>query len=410
MKKYFLCVATIAFYSFAFSQPAGTVTIRGILRGDLKGFDKMYLYTRAGTDSTLIKNGHYTFAFPFAEVGMKMLLPEYVRGMNQMYQPFGILITGPGTYSVVSDIAQGLYASSEINGPEGAVLYRQFEKDQGEAYKKINRVLADLYGSNWYRLDENDPQYIHFQKSRDSLDHTYLIPVVKNLVQNHPDSYASAFVLSGTGRQIGSLEQKEILYQSLSGRMKSSAPGKKFGDYIQGLKNSKVGSKVAAFVLPNPEGKNIRFADLKGKYVLIDFWASWCAPCRQSFPRMRQVYQTFKADAFEIYSISIDENKAAWLKAVKDEGNPWLQSLDTKNISQSGFAVTGVPSTFLIDPQGKIILKEVGFDPQGGSEIEKKLSELFGKSVPAPEQESKKSNAAPQQNKKVLPAIKISGS
>jgi thiol-disulfide isomerase/thioredoxin len=117
--------------------------------------------------------------------------------------------------------------------------------------------------------------------------------------------------------------------------------------------------------------------------VLIDFWASWCVPCRKSFPHMREVYKAFKSDQFEIYSISIDQDKVAWLKAVKEENNPWLQSLDIKNVSQSGFAVTGVPSTFLIDPQGKIMAKEVGFDPNGGSEIEKKLTQLFGKKVEA---------------------------
>jgi thiol-disulfide isomerase/thioredoxin len=130
-------------------------------------------------------------------------------------------------------------------------------------------------------------------------------------------------------------------------------------------------------VLPDPKGTDVNFADLKGKYVLIYFWASWCVPCRRSFPHMREVYKKYKSDKFEIYSVSIDEDKSAWLKAVKEENNPWLQSLDTKNISQKGFAVTGVPSTFLIDPQGKIIAKEVGFDPEGGSEIEKKIEEVF---------------------------------
>jgi thiol-disulfide isomerase/thioredoxin len=134
---------------------------------------------------------------------------------------------------------------------------------------------------------------------------------------------------------------------------------------------------VADFVLPDPSGKNIDFKNLKGKYVLIDFWASWCVPCRRSFPRMREVYKKYKDDGFEIYNISIDEDKEAWLKAVKEESNPWPQSLDTKSISQKGFAVTSIPASFLVDPQGKILLKEVGFDPDGGSAIEKKLAEIF---------------------------------
>jgi thiol-disulfide isomerase/thioredoxin len=261
------------------------------------------------------------------------------------------------------------------------ILYRQFEKDQSEGYRKVNMALASLYGQDWYRIEEKDPAYESFQRSRDSLHEVHLLPVVEALARKHPDSYASAFVLSGSGRQLGSLEKKEQLYKLLSARMKKTDPAQRFADYIQGLKSSGIGNTVANFILPDPKGKDVDFRSFKGKYVLIDFWASWCVPCRKSFPRMREVYKTFKGEQFEIYSISIDENKAAWLKVVRKENNPWPQSLDTKNVSQSGFAVTGVPATFLVDPKGKIIAKEVGFDPNGGSEIEKKLVALFGKKL-----------------------------
>jgi thiol-disulfide isomerase/thioredoxin len=378
MKKYILCVAAITVASLVFAQQKGMVVIKGTLNGDLKGFNKIYLYTRTSNDSAEIKDGRYSFSFPFTEVGMKMLYPQYVKETHQIYQPFGILIAEPGTYYVTSDMARGLAASSEVKGPESMVLYRQFEKDQSEAYKKQNYALADLYGKDWYRMEEKDPDYARFQNSRDSLQNVFIVPVIENLVKKHPDSYASAFVLAGSGRQIGSMEKKEQLLAMLSSRMKKSEPGKKFADYIQGLKSSGIGNTVANFILPDPQGNNIDFKNLKGKYVLIDFWASWCVPCRQSFPHMREVYQKYKGGQFEIYSISIDEDKKAWLKAVKEEANPWLQSLDTKNVSQSGFAVTAVPTTYLIDPQGKIILKEIGFDPSGNGEIEKKLKELFG--------------------------------
>ena len=88
------------------------------------------MYTRTSKDSTEIKDGQYSFSFPFTEAALKMLYPEYIKGMRQAYQPFGILVAEPGTYHVTSDIAQGMYASSEVKGPESAVLYRQFEKDQ----------------------------------------------------------------------------------------------------------------------------------------------------------------------------------------------------------------------------------------------------------------------------------------
>ncbi len=91
---------------------------------------------------------------------------------------------------------------------------------------------------------------------------------------------------------------------------------------------------------------------------------------------MREVYKKYSSNNFDILSISTDESQEDWLKAVKEEQNPWPQVLDTKNIAQRGFAITGIPTTYLIDPQGKILMKEVGFDPNGGSEIEKKIKEI----------------------------------
>ena len=325
-------------------------------------------------DSAEIKDGHYTFTFPFSEVSLKMLYPKYIQEMHMMYQPFGILIAEPGTYYVTSDIAKGMNAS-ELKGPEPMMIYKGFEKDEAEASKKVYSTIAELYGGDWYKMEEKDPNYPRVKKSTDSLQNAYILPILEKTVKEHPDSYASAFVLSGS-REVGSVEKKEQLYNMLSARMQKSDAAQKFKDYIQGLKSSGVGNTVTNFILPDPSGQEVNFDNLKGKYVLVDFWASWCSPCRKSFPHMREVYQKYKGDKFEIYSISIDEDKNAWLKAVKEENNPWLQSLDTKNISQKGFAVTGVPSTFLIDPQGKIIAKEVGFDESGNSEIEKKIREV----------------------------------
>jgi hypothetical protein len=132
------------------------------------------------------------------------------------------------------------------------VLYRQFEKDQGEAYKKINYTMADLFGKEWYRIDEKDPRYESLQNSNDSLKNVHILPLVEQFIKNHPDSYASAYVLAGSGRQVGSLKKKEQLLARLSSHVKQSDPAKKFAGYIQGLKSSGIGSKVANFVLPNP--------------------------------------------------------------------------------------------------------------------------------------------------------------
>jgi thiol-disulfide isomerase/thioredoxin len=377
MRNYLVITIVLLFASPVFGQgDKGMVVIKGSLSGDLKGYNTMYIYTRTSNDSVAIVDGHYIFSFPFTEPGMKMLYPKYIREMRQIYQPFGILITGPGTYYVSSDITKGMQAS-ELKGPEDMVLYKQFENDEADAIKKVSAGLVRMYGEKWWQVGEKDAVYPLIRKSSDSLRSAYIIPLLENLVKNHPDAYASAYALTGSGRQTGDLESKKKLLSLLSPRMKASQAGKNFSDYVEGLMHSSPGSLVADFTLPGPGGENISFAGIKGKYVLIDFWASWCVPCRRSFPHMREVYKKFKSGPFEILSISIDEDKAAWLKAVDEEKNPWPQALDTKNISQKGFAVTAVPASFLIDPEGRIIAKEIGFDPEGGGEIEKKLQAIF---------------------------------
>lgn len=358
------------------SAQKNRVTIHGTIKGDLEGYDKMFFYNRMGTDSSKIVNGKYSLTFTFTEPEMKHLLPEYILKGRKMYRPMGILIAEPGDYYIDSDTEKGL-EEAVVKGPKSLMLYMDFNKKQEKASITINKALSSIYGNNWYQIREEDALFEAYSKSRDSLANLYTIPLLTNLVKNNPDSYATAYILAGN-REAGTIEQKDALFAKLSPRMKKQGQGKKYGDYIQGLKSAGIGKMVSNFVLPDPSDKDFSFASLKGKYVLIDFWASWCAPCRVSFPRMREVYKQYKNDNFTIYSISIDENKPAWLKAVKEEANPWPQTLDTKNVSQSGFAVTAVPSTFLIDPSGKIIMAEVGFDPKGGSEIEKKIIELFG--------------------------------
>ncbi len=366
----FLIVGTSAF------AQKNRVTIHGTFTGDLGEYDKMYFYNRMGKDSSKIINGKYSYTFTFDGPEMKNLLPEYISKGNMMYQPFGILIAEPGDYYVVSNKKEGINAS-EVKGPKSLMLYLEFNKKQKDAILKTNKALAASYGNNWYQINEGNARFEAFSKSRDSLQNLYILPLLQQFVSKNPDTYATGYILV-SNREAGTNDQKDALFAKLSPRMKKQGQGKKYGDYIQGLKSAGIGKIVSNFILPDPTEKDFSFASLKGKYILIDFWASWCAPCRVSFPRMREVYKQYKNDNFTIYSISIDENKPAWLKAVKEEANPWPQTLDTKNISQSGFAVTAVPSTFLIDPSGKIIMTEVGFDPKGGSNIEKKIIELFG--------------------------------
>jgi thiol-disulfide isomerase/thioredoxin len=356
------------------AQAQQLVVIKGKVTGDTKGYNKVYVYgTGVKNDSAVITDGSFEFKIPYQEGLVPLFYTEYSLKVSRMYTPFPAVIEGPGVFLLNGiEIDKGIN-SGKWSGSKSAEEYQELDGNLKAMYVDITKALAPKYEGNkeYYK----DPAY---RKDRDSLTKVKMAGIFEQFIKTHPDSYASAFALSGMGRSSLKTEDLEKNYGLLSAKRKQSKEGKNVADYLAGLKSSAIGSYVKDFTLNTPEEKALSFASLKGKYVLIDFWASWCGPCKASFPHMKEVYQKYKSDQFEIYSISIDKDKAAWLKELKVQALPWLHSLDTKNVSQSGFAVTGVPTTYLIDPQGKILMKEVGFEAGGKSPLEKKLIELFG--------------------------------
>lgn len=139
------------------------------------------------------------------------------------------------------------------------------------------------------------------------------------------------------------------------------------------LKASQLTGEAPAFALPDKDGKTVSLSDFRGKYVLLDFWASWCAPCRAKNRALNKEYPKLKGQGIEVISISLDENKQAWLKAVREDKIQWLQLVDLNGFKENSVAkaykVAQVPTVYLIDPQGRIVLK---------NPTEKDMAELCG--------------------------------
>lgn len=149
------------------------------------------------------------------------------------------------------------------------------------------------------------------------------------------------------------------------------------------------GKPVPAISYPDDKGKMQSLDKYKGKYLLMDFWASWCGPCRQAVPKVKELYSQYKKKGLEVVSISIDTDKSAWRKAMKEEKMPWEQLLSPNlDKTMEEFQFSGIPTLFIIDPDGKIIDRFTGYGPDTEKEIKsildnKKVAPKERKGIPA---------------------------
>ena len=141
-------------------------------------------------------------------------------------------------------------------------------------------------------------------------------------------------------------------------------------------KSLTIGEEAPEIALENPAGETITLSSLRGKYVLVDFWASWCGPCRRENPNVVRVYHEYSDRNFEILGVSLDRTRSKWLQAIAQDGLRWLHVSDLKYWKSQAavdYQINAIPATFLIDPNGKIIAKNLR-----GENMEAKLKEIFG--------------------------------
>lgn len=178
------------------------------------------------------------------------------------------------------------------------------------------------------------------------------------------------------------IEEHYSFYDSVAQKLKKdSVLAKNFfvADLISkvdGAKKLAIGSDAPEIAMANPDGETITLSSLKGKYVLIDFWAAWCKPCRAENPNVVRMYNQYAGENFEILGVSLDRNREAWLKAIDQDGLPWLHVSDLQyfnNEAARTYQISAIPATYLIGPDGKIIAKGLR-----GASLEAKLKEIFG--------------------------------
>ena len=204
-----------------------------------------------------------------------------------------------------------------------------------------------------------------------------------DFIKKHPASLVSMYFLYGLVNEL-SLDTLKVEYDQLSSTYKSSKYGRAIATKIANMEATAIGKQAIDFKKLDMNGKPVSLSSMQGKYVLVDFWGSWCGPCRESHPHLKALYNKYKDQGFEIIGIaqeqspSMDYNEKAWKNAVLKDGLPWLQVLNNQDLEKQDivkdYGISAFPTKLLVDKKGVIIQRFIGED----TGLDQALEKLFG--------------------------------
>jgi peroxiredoxin len=386
MKKKMLGIGLLAVMGTAFvltacpakMQTTDGYTIEGKMQGLADGTCVAVAYMvgdDSHADSGMVSNGTFT-------IKGEISLPA--RALLQVKSGEVMMPLSPNAISMRGDEVdnQLFYLEHGITKVNGDKLISAASITGGKAQSDYRELIAFLGGpketldalvkkqmeyvreNNKAAIDENIPK---LRSLRDQL-----VELEKQFVKDHPTSYVSLQMVADNMEKDLSYEP---LFAGLSDELKNTPVGKKLGEQVAFSDITAPGKPVIAFTQNDTQGKPVSLDSFKGKYVLIDFWASWCKPCRAENPNLIKAYKQFHDKNFEVVGISLDDKKASWMEAIKADKLPWVHLSDLKgwkNEVAVAYNIKGIPQNFLISPEGIIVAKNIH-----GEELTKTLEKIL---------------------------------
>jgi peroxiredoxin len=367
MKKFLSLMGILLSLSVVAQQQDHTVFV---LKGKLQNARniKLFLQNSGGTvymDSTTTDSeGNFVFKGSLKEPAVFLF---GLRG-SQNYVSFQMensVITINGDAKDIPHVT--------ISGSGEQVLYKEIQTKMAPLDQNLKEIMTD---------------YTDASEKKDSLAMKMITEtkmpawkaercsVITDFIKAHPSSAVSVNLVADfvTGKY-GPAEKADQLMHLIeatpAGKYSRSL---KIRIVIDGQLTARTGRIAPDFTQPDTSNHVVSLSDLKGKYVLVDFWASWCHPCRAENPNVLEAYKKYKEKNFTVIAVSLDTYRPAWIKAIKDDQLPWLQlsDLQSQNSAAKRYGVISIPFNFLVDPSGKIIATDLR-----GEALENKLKEVL---------------------------------
>lgn len=376
MKKFLPFLMLALLIAATACQPKNSYTISGTIAHADSGM--VYLAKLNSSSIEVIDTAKVVdgkFHFP----GKALEQTELVALRFNDHQYFGQFLIEPAEFNVEADADSLDMPHTIITGSESHEVFMSYLQELYDFSIEMKKYNGDYRQAMMAQNKElQDEIKVNAEASQEKF-----VFFVKNFIKEHHQTVAAAFAIQTQLMQRSTPEELEKLVSQLTGAATEKNPYyTKLQEVLKEAKAEKEAKETVAegksapdFTLSTPDGKEVSLSDFRGKYVLLDFWASWCGPCRQENPNVKKAYEAYKDKNFDILAVSLDKSKDKWVEAIEKDGLTWTHVSDLKfwdSAAAKLYNVKSIPASFLIDPEGKIIAHNLR-----GSELHTKLSSLL---------------------------------
>ncbi|HAW52699.1 MAG TPA: alkyl hydroperoxide reductase [Flavobacteriales bacterium] len=312
-------------------------------------------------DTTVInEDGSFNFTHKVPETGFYRI--------KQDERSFITLIIQPNeTVMVKSKVNIGYQPYTVEGSPESSKL--QLINTQMTKFYNMRDSLSMVFKAN-----EGNQEILVQLQGEYAIEAENNAEFMRNFIRENPSSFACL----AAAEQLNPEDDYELFLlidSELEKNYASSAYHAEFHKVVESMKTLSIGAVAPDIILPNAEGEMVSLSSLKGKVVLVDFWASWCKPCRMENPNVVRAYNEYKDRGFEVFGVSLDKERESWLQAIQDDGLHWTQVSDLKFWGSAVvklYDIKGIPFALLLDKEGVIIAKNLR-----GAALQNKLEEVL---------------------------------